>query len=249
MFKDKIVLITGANSGIGRACAEQFSGKGALVLGVSRRKELSDEVELSINRNGGKAEFYQCDLRSSDEIHQLFDCIINKYGKLDYLVNNAGIDGASYTKITDYPESVWDDVLNTNLKSVWLCVKRALQVMVNQKYGAIVNIASVAGLQASITGGVAYTASKFGVIGITRAAALEVADLGIRINAVCPGFVRTPMAEMVLGDRLESVAKNSCPMGRACESEEVAKVVAWLCSKEASFITGVALPVDGGTLA
>lgn len=248
MFQGKTVLITGANSGIGKSCVSRFMKDGATIVAVVRRKKETQYLINELTQSGDKVYAYYCDLNDTRTINEMFDEIQIKHSAIDFAINSAGIEGLSYTKITDYPESIWDEVINVNLKSVWLCMKREIKIMLENKSGAIVNIASLAGLQASMSGGTPYTASKFGVVGITRATALEVAADGIRVNAICPGVVRTPMAEKVLGNSLEVIGCQN-PMGKVCEPEDVANMAAWLCSKEASFVTGVAIPLDGGLTA
>lgn len=247
-FKNKIVLVTGGSSGIGAACALAFAKEGAKVIVVSRNANKANNVLKKIESAGGDTEFIQTDLIKREEVEALFSRINDKYHHLDYAVNNAGIEGSAFTKITDYPEKAWDDVIALNLTAVWLCVKNEITLMLEQASGSIVNVSSIAGLQASLTGGSAYTASKHGVVGLTKSAAIEYAEQGIRVNAVCPAIINTELTEKILGEKKHEAEKLH-PMNRLGNPSEVADAVLWLCSSRASFITGVALPVDGGLLA
>ena len=245
----KVALITGGNSGIGKACAKLFSSHGATVIITARREKEGFETVDEIQKAGGHCEFFKCDLTNHLEIKALFELIHEKHKRIDYAVNNAGIEGKSFTRLTDYPEEVWDEVMTVNLKSVWLCLKYEITQMLKQNNGgAIVNVSSTAGLRASYSGGCAYTASKHALVGLTKTAAIEYAKEKVRVNVVCPAFVHTPMAEAVMQDKLQDVAKIH-PLNRLCQPEEVANAVYWLCSNSASFITGTALPVDGGVMA
>lgn len=247
--ENKVVLITGGNSGIGEACAKLFSQRGYAVIITARRHVEGNRVADQINKSGGRCEFIPADLADPFEIQRLFNTVLNKYTAIDCAINNAGMEGQSFTQLTDYPEDVWDSVLNLNLKSVWLCMKREITQMLSQKSkGCIVNVASTAGLKASVTGGCAYTASKHGLVGLTKTAALEYAKENVRVNAVCPAFVNTPMAQEVLGNKLESMGELH-PLKRLCTPEEVAEAIYWLSSEQSSFITGIAMPIDGGVTA
>ena len=248
-MKKKVALVTGGNSGIGKACAKLFAGKGIVVIITARREKESLDVVKEIQESGGDCAYFPCDLAAPEEIQRLFKTIIKKYTRLDYAVNNAGIEGKPFTKLIDYPEKIWDEVMNVNVKSTWLCLKYEIEQMLKQKNrGSIVNVASTAGLRASYSGGCAYTASKHALVGLTKTAAKEYAEDQIRINVVCPAFVNTPMAEAVMKDKLPEVAKLH-PLNRLCQPEEVAEAIYWLCSEQASFVTGVALSVDGGVMA
>lgn len=244
----KIVLITGGNSGIGLACAEQFASPDYITIITGRRKPEGTQAVAKLKSLGGNAIFIPCDFKDNKQIQSLFNEIKNKFNHLDYAINNAGIEGQPFTKITDYPEHIWDDVIQVNLKAVWLCMKYELELMLPRKQGAIVNISSLAGLKASLTGGAAYTASKHGVVGLTRSAAKEFAADKIRINCVCPALIKTPMAENIIDD-LDKIGAQHHPIGRIGLPHDVAQAAHWLCTDKASFITGVSIPVDGGLMA
>jgi NAD(P)-dependent dehydrogenase (short-subunit alcohol dehydrogenase family) len=246
-FINKIILVTGGTSGIGAACALAFAKEGAKVIIAARNPVKAKTTLKKIQERGGNAEFLKVDLSQRDQIKNLFDSISTKYGRLDYAVNNAGIEGQPFTKIIDYPEKIWDEVINLNLTAMWLCVKNELNLMLKQLSGTIINISSIAGLQASLTAGAAYTASKHGVVGLTKSAALEYVDKGIRVNAICPAIIHTELAEKVLGNQIHEAGKLH-PIGRLGKPEEVADSVLWLSSNKASFITAIVLPMDGGLM-
>jgi NAD(P)-dependent dehydrogenase (short-subunit alcohol dehydrogenase family) len=238
-------LITGGSSGIGRSAALRFAALGARVaIGARRSAECENTVEL-ISRQGGEAFFVKTDVRKSCEIQALLKATMDRWQRLDFAFNNAGIEGTPYVPTVDYSEQVWDEVIDVNLKGVFMCMKYEIPQMLKQRSGAIVNMSSVAGLTGGRVG-TAYYASKHGVIGITRAAAMEYATTGIRVNAVCPGVTRTRMAERSFKDEDLRAMLPLYPMGRFGTPEEVAEAVVWLCSDASSFITGHALPLDGG---
>lgn len=245
-FDSKVALVTGAASGIGRATALAFAAEGAKVAVADLQMEGCDEVVEQIRSRGGEAMAIKCDVAKAKEVEAMICSTVGKYGNLHFAVNNAGIEGA-HAGTTDHTEEVWDRVMDVNLKGVWLCMKYELPEMQKQKSGAIVNVSSAAGIIGS-AGTVAYTASKHGVVGLTKASALEFAKQNIRINAVCPGFIRTAMLEKLIkaypGVEEQLIARE--PAGRLAEPEEVAQAILGLCSDASSFITGAALQVDGG---
>lgn len=246
-FDHKIILITGATAGIGLACAIEFARSQAKVILVGRDPDKGSNAIAKHLPAGSDCEFIIADLSSREDIQRLFSYVKTQYGRLDIAVNNAGTDGASFTKITEYPDDVWDQVMALNVTGVFLCMKQQIPLM-HEKGGAIVNVASVSGLRASYTGGCSYTASKHAVLGLTKSAALETARSNIRINAVCPGLIRTEMSLHAFGDTLDQYG-DVHPIGRIGESEEVANAILSLCSEKSGFITGSALPVDGGLMA
>lgn len=244
----KLAVITGGNSGIGEACAWRFAREGYDVVVCGRRSAQNIELCERIRQTGAVAHGYAVDLRDARALNECFRVIALEHPPLACLVNSIGIEGTPFTRTEDYHDAVFDDVLATNVKAPWQCMKAVLPGMRLARAGSIVNVASLAGLRASATGGSVYSASKHALVGMTRAAAREYAPYGVRINAVCPAFVRTPLSQGILGGDLEAQGR-SHPLDRLCEAEEVANAVYWLCSQEASFVTGIALPVDGGTQA
>ena len=245
-FADKVVLITGGNSGIGRATALAFAGDGAKVVIAARRENLGQAVVREITKEAGEAVFIKTDVTSQTDIENLFNKIMEKYGKLDYAFNNAGV-GGPMNRLAKQTMETWDQVINTNLRGVWLCMKYEIQQMLQQGGGAIVNTASTAGISGS-PGSAIYSASKHGVIGLTKSAAAEYATKNIRINAVCPGPIMTPMLEEGFNLRppMKEAYLSTVPMGRFGVPEEIAGAVLWLCSNEASFMTGYSITIGGG---
>lgn len=246
-FKDKVALVTGGSSGIGRATALAFAKKGAKVV-IADWIENQETMDL-IKNLGGEAIFVKCDVSKSADVKALIEKTIDTYGRLDFAYNNAGIEGTS-APTQDCSEENWDKTIDINLKGIWLCMKHQIPVMLEKGKGSIVNCSSVAGL-VGFQGLPAYVASKHGVLGLTKTAALENAKLGIRINAVCPGVIQTPMIDRLTGNQKEAEEQFAGmePVGRFGQPEEIACAVIWLCSDEASFVTGIEMPVDGGFVA
>ncbi len=248
-FEQKVAIVTGGATGIGRAAAIAFGREGGKVVVADVNAREGEETVRFIRDAGGDAIFARSDVSSRADWERLVDDALKTYGRIDVLFNNAGIAGASGAT-ADYPEEAFDKVIATNLKGVWLGMKAVIPQMVKQGKGAIVNNASILGL-VGFASAVAYTASKHAVIGMTKVAALEYAPAGIRINAVCPGFIKTPMVEQGLkqmGDpqQLSMQIAQLHAAGRMGEPEEVANLVLFLASDEASFLTGAAYLVDGG---
>ncbi|WP_428741341.1 SDR family oxidoreductase [Tenacibaculum sp.] len=244
IFKDKTAIVTGGSFGIGRATAIAFANKGAKVAIVDY---IEDNETLNLIKSlGGDAIFIKCDVSKNVEVKEMVKKVIEVFGTIDYAFNNAGIEGLSAVT-HECIEEIWDHTININLKGIWLCMKYEIQQMLKQGKGAIVNTASVAGL-VGFQGLPAYVASKHGVIGLTQTAALEYAKLGIRVNAVCPGVIKTSMVDRITGKvkEVEKQFENMEPIGRMGQPEEVAAVATWLCSDDASFVTGNAMTVDGG---
>ena len=248
-LEGKVALVTGASSGIGRAAALAFSREGAKVVTADVDVEGGMETVRTIQDAGGEAVFVRSDVSKAAEVEALISKAVETYGRLDCAYNNAGIEG-TMGPTADCTEENWDRVIGTNLKGMWLCMKYEIPEMLTRGSGAIVNVSSIAGL-VGIQGRVAYAASKHGVAGLTKAAALEYAQAGIRINAVCPGIIRTPMLERPLAQRpeLEATLIAQVPVGRIGTPEEIAEAVVWLCSDAASFVTGHTMMVDGGYVA
>lgn len=248
-FEGKVALVTGASSGIGRASALAFAREGAKVIVADVLVEGGEETVRMIKEAGGEALFVKTDVSKTSEVENLIHKAVETYGRLDCASNNAGIEGQS-APTADCSEENWDRTININLKGAWLCMKYEIPQMLKQGGGAIVNTASVAGL-VGFQGLPAYSASKGGIIQLTRVAALEYAKAGIRVNAVCPGVIRTSMVERLQGGQAEAEAGFIAmePVGRMGKPEEIAEAIVWLCSDAASFVTGHPMVVDGGLVA
>lgn len=247
IFENKVVIVTGGSFGIGKATAKAFAKRGARVAIADWIEE--DTTLKEIQNDGGTAIFVHCDVSKPSDVVALVRKTIETFGRLDFAVNNAGIEGETATT-HECSEENWDKTININLKGVWLCMKEEIESMLKHGKGAIVNVASVAGMM-GFPGLPAYVVSKHGIVGLTKTSALEYAKQGLRINAVCPGVIRTPMIDRVTG-KDKAVEKNyeaMEPVGRMGEPEEVAEAIVWLCSDAASFVTGHALAVDGGWIA
>jgi NAD(P)-dependent dehydrogenase (short-subunit alcohol dehydrogenase family) len=245
----KVALVTGAGSGIGRATAQIFTREGAKVVVADIVIEGGEETVRLLKAAGGEATFVRVDVSQPVDVEAMVKKAVDTYGRLDCAFNNAGIEGV-IQPTADYGEAHWDRVLAINLKGVWLCMKYEIQQMLKQGSGAIVNTASVAGL-VGLPSFSAYVAAKHGVNGLTKTAALEYAKAGIRVNAVCPGAIRTPMFERGVRDNpgIEEQIVAAEPIGRMAAPEEVGEAVVWLCSDAASFVTGLPMAVDGGWVA
>jgi len=242
----KVALVTGAAAGIGRATALAFAQAGAKVVVSDIQAAGGEETVGLIKAADGDAIFVQTDVSRGADIAALVHTTLEHYGRLDYACNNAGIEGTPATT-AEYPDAVWDRVIAVNLTGVWLCMKHEIPAML-QHGGAIVNMSSILGTVA-FASAAAYTAAKHGVIGLTKTAALEYAAHGLRINAVCPAFIVTPMLErggMLNDPAVRAAMENMHPIKRMGRPEEIAAAVVWLCSDEASFVTGHAMLVDGG---
>lgn len=247
MLEGKTAIVTGGGSGIGRATALVLAREGARVLVGDVDSKGGEETCRLIKEQGGSAAFCSCDVTKAGDVEAMVAIAVKVYGRLDCAFNNAGV-GVMKTTV-DCTEEEWDQVLNVNLKGVWLCMKYEIAQMLKQGGGAIVNTSSVGGLVGTAGVG-AYVASKHGVIGLTKTAALEYVRNGIRVNAVCPGVILTPMVEPLFADpEKRKFFESVTPTGRFGKPEEVAEAVAWLCSDAASLVTGAALPVDGGVVA
>ena len=226
-----------------------FGREGARVVVTGRRATEGNETVDTIRKEGGEASFVQADVTNALQVDELITKVVETYGHLDIAFNNAGVMGSD-TRLHEYTSRQWEEVVATNLTGVWLCMRGEIIQMLRQRKGVIVNNSSTSG----VVGGymsAAYAASKHGVIGLTKSAGLEYAQEGIRVNAVCPGWVRTPMTEDDLeqhGSRKEKHSRFG-PMNRMADPAEIASAVLWLCSEESSFVTGQSLVVDGGLVA
>jgi NAD(P)-dependent dehydrogenase (short-subunit alcohol dehydrogenase family) len=246
-FQDKVVLVTGGNSGIGRAAARAFAREGAQVIIAARREDQGNTVLEEIKNEKGQARFVRTDVTKIKDIENLFKVIGDEYGRLDCAFNNAGVSSASMKRIVNTTMDEWNWMMNTNLKGVWLCMKHEIPLMVKQGGGAIVNTSSIAGICTEV-GLSVYAASKHAVLGLTRAAALDYAHKKVRINAVCPGFIHTPMLEepWKTNPQIKDLIMAMVPMKRFGKPEEIAGAVLWMCSEEASFMTGKEMVIGGG---
>ena len=245
-FQNKVVLVSGTSSGIGEKVALTFAEQGAKIILSSRNTDLNEDLVRKIKKSGGKALFIKADFSIPNDVQNVVKEGVKHFGGLDIAVNNAGIEGTPGVKTADYDESVWDDVIAINLKGVWVSMKYQIPEMQKRGKGVIINVASLAGLQAG-GAGIGYHAAKFGVVGMTKATALEYAKENIRVNSVCPAVIETPMADRAFNT--EKKLKNAIamhPLGRLGTAKEVANAVCWLASDEASFVTGTALAIDGG---
>ena len=251
-FDGKVALVTGAASGIGHTVARRFAREGARVVVSDLNEEGGRHTVEVISAHGGEAIFVPVDVAKSADVKAMVTTTVETYGRLDCAVNNAGIGAGPRVALHEFPEERWQEVIGINLTGVWFCMKYEIDQMLKKGGGAIVNMASIMGLVGAwLLGAIAYTASKHGVVGLTKNAALEYASKGIRVNAVCPGYIGTPMVgeifETVPG--IENAIVDRHPAGRLGRPEEIADVVTWLCSKASSFVTGLAMPVDGGYVA
>ena len=244
----KVALVTGGSSGIGRATALAFAREGAKVVIASRTQETGEQVARTIREMGGEAMWIKTDVTQATQVESLVRETVDVYGRLDYAFNNAG-SGGNGGWITEVQEKDWDKTISGYLKSVWLCMKYEIPAMLQVGAGAIVNTSSVDG-QRGFPWDPVYSAAKHGVLGLTKSAAMQYADKGVRINAVCPGWIQTPPVEQILEHDPEA-GKGMLlhqPIGRLGKPEEVAQAVVWLCSDRASLVLGAAIPVDGGYL-
>jgi len=249
-LEGKVALVTGASSGIGKATAILFGQEGAKVIVAARRIREGEETVEMIRKAGSEAIFVSTDVSKATEVEALINKTVETYGRLDCALNNAGNFG-NQNLTAECDEENFDRVINVHLKGMWLCMKYEILQMLKQGSGAIVNMSSILGLTGG--GDAAYVASKHGIIGLTKVAALEYAKSGLRVNAVCPGYIYTRMIELMadISDDpdFEAGLIKQEPVGRMGTPEEVAEAVVWLCSDAASFVTGHAMLVDGGYVA
>ena len=245
-LKEKIALVTGAGSGIGRATSLVLAREGATVVVSDINADGGEETLSAIKDMGGDGMFVHADVSRASDVEALVEATVKAYGRLDCAYNNAGIEGFIGGRLHEYPEDIFDRLIDINVKGVWLCLKYEIPQMLKQGGGAIVNTASAAGLVGSRQLS-AYVASKHAVVGLTKSAALEYATDGIRVNAVCPGIIDTPMMDRLVEGREDYAATISTrqPIGRKGTPSEIAEAVAWLCSDASSLVTGLAMAVDG----
>ena len=245
-YTGKVAFVTGAGSGIGRATALAFAREGASVTVADVSEQGSQETARLIEEKGGRALAVKCDVTRTEDVKAALEKTIEAYGRLDFAFNNAGVEQRN-AAIAEFEEEEWNRILDVNLRGVFLCMKYEIPLLLKQGGGAIVNTSSGAGV-IGIKGGAAYAASKHGVIGLTKSAALDYAAQNIRVNVVAPGYIATPMMDRFTGATAEGWGKvvSEEPIGRAGKPEEIADAIIWLCSDAASFVVGHALVVDGG---
>jgi A-factor type gamma-butyrolactone 1'-reductase (1S-forming) len=248
-LEGKVAIVTGGSSGIGAAAALQFAREGAKVVIAARRKEKSEAIVRQIEALGSEGLFLQTDVTKRTEVQAMVEGTLARFGRLDCAFNNAGIAGPVMVPVADIEETNWDEVINLNLKAVWMCMKYEIPAMLKRGKGAIVNNSSIYGFKPSDAGHAPYSASKFGVIGLSKTAAIDYAQQGIRINVVSPGFTHSEMVDSAVDavpDKIKSYVARHSAMNRLGDAEEIAEAVTWLCSEAARFVNGAVLAVDGG---
>jgi NAD(P)-dependent dehydrogenase (short-subunit alcohol dehydrogenase family) len=249
-LEGKVALITGAGSGMGRAAAELFASEGARVVITDVVADAGNAAVAAVRAAGGDATYIRADVSSWSDCVAMVQCATDTYGALHVLYNNAGIFPADDGGVLDTPESTWEKVMEINLKGVWLGCKAGIPAMIASGGGSIVNVASFVALMGAATAQIAYTASKGGVLSMTREIAVEYARRGVRANALCPGPIQTPLLEELLSDPARRARRMvHIPMGRLGRAEELARAALFLASDDASFMTGASLVVDGGITA
>jgi NAD(P)-dependent dehydrogenase (short-subunit alcohol dehydrogenase family) len=249
-YAGKVAFVTGAASGIGRATALAFAREVASVLVADVSEQGNEETARMIENEGGLAIAVRCDVTQAKDVKAALAKAVEVFGRLNFAFNNAGVEPKKLTATAELEEEEWNRIIDTNLRGVFLCMKHEIPLILKQGGGAIVNTSSGAGI-IGIKGSPAYTAAKHGVIGLTRSAALDYAGQNIRVNAVCPGYIDTPMMGRYTGDTPEGRAKVIAkePVGRMGKPEEIAAAVIWLCSDAAAFMVGHAMVIDGGQTA
>ncbi|MFC2018060.1 glucose 1-dehydrogenase [Chloroflexota bacterium] len=247
LVEGKVALVTGAGSGIGQASALKFAREGAKIVIADISAEGGGETLEMVRKAGGEGIFVKTDVSRKDDVEAMVSKAVETYGRLDCAHNNAGV-GGSWGRMADASEENWDRVMSINLKGIWYCMRAEIGQMLKQDGGAIVNTASAGGLMASkFTAD--YTTSKHGVVGLTRAAAVDYATRSIRVNCVCPGIVATPLSAPLQADpNMAAIFASMQPPNRFAQPGEIANAAVWLCSDEASFVNGHALAVDGGMI-
>ena len=250
-MEGRAVLITGAGSGIGREAALVFAREGAKVMVSDINEKGGEETVSLVKQKGGTASFVRCDVSKGPEVEAMVKAVVDTYGRLDAAFNNAGVEGDTNATLISCTEENFDLNIAVNLKGVWWCMKYEIEQFLRQGTpGAIVNASSLAGV-VGVPRGNAYVAAKHGVIGLTKTGALEYARKNIRINAVCPGAIETPMLNRIAGgtEKGYEAMRRMEPVGRLGKPSEIAEAAMWLCSDRASFVTGLAMSVDGGSFA
>jgi A-factor type gamma-butyrolactone 1'-reductase (1S-forming) len=248
-FAGKVILITGATSGLGATAAVSLAGKGAKIVITGRREERGQAVLDQITAAGGEGLFIQADITVRADVEAMVAKTVDRFGRLDGAVNNAGITGPVFTAVADITEEDWCATINTNLNAVFMSMKFEIPAMLACGGGSIVNISSIIGLAGSDIGHAPYSAAKHGVIGLTKTAAIDYAGQGLRVNALCPGYCHSEMVDPYVAAEpalFEKILSRHSAMNRLGESQEVADVIEWLLSGQSSFVNGAAIPIDGG---
>lgn len=246
---DKVIIVTGASSGLGAATAKQLAAEGAKVVLAARRKDKGLAVQREIEAAGGHAHFVPADVNKTADVKAMVATAVSRFGGLDGAFNNAGITGPTLTPLADMDEAGWDETLTTNLRAVFVCMKYQIPEMLKRGGGAIVNMASMYGLKAGDIGNAPYVASKFGVVGLSKSVAIDYAGKGIRVNAICPGFIHSEMVDPYLAAEPELMARviqRHSGMNRVGEADEIAEAVTWLLSAQSRYVNGTELLVSGG---
>lgn len=250
MLDGKVIVVTGASSGLGEATARLCAKEGASVVLAARRVEMGKAVVREIQEAGGEAIFVRTDVTVRRDVEALIDETLRVFDRVDCAVNNAGVTGPVMTPLADVEDDQWDDLMNTNLRSVFLCMRSEIPAMLEHGSGSIVNMASIYGCVGSDVGHAPYAASKHAVIGLTKSAAIDYADQGIRVNVVAPGYTHSEIVDYYIREApalVDQLVLRHCAMNRVGDAHEVASTMAWLCSDESSFVNGAVLTIDGGT--
>jgi A-factor type gamma-butyrolactone 1'-reductase (1S-forming) len=248
-FDGRVVIVTGGSSGIGAAAALQFAREGARVVIAARRNDKSEAVVRQIEALGSEGLFLQTDVTKRADIEALVEGTLTRFGRLDCAVNNAGIAGPVLVPVAEIEEEGWDEVMNINLKGVWMCMKYQIPAMLKHGKGTIVNVSSIYGYKPSDVGHAPYCTSKYGVIGLSKTAAIDYAQQGIRVNVVSPGYTHSEMVDPAVEafpDVMKAVVNRYSAQNRLGDAEETAEAITWLCSDAARFVNGTVLAVDGG---
>ncbi len=248
-LEGKVVLVTGASSGLGAAAAVLMAAEGAKVAVAARRRDRGEALVAAIEAADGEGLFVETDVTKTQDIEAMVAATVARFGRLDGAVNNAGITGPTMKLLADVTEDEWDATLDCNLKAVFMCMKYEIPAMLAGGGGAIVNMSSMYGLKPSDLSHAPYCASKHGVVGLSQTAAIDYADQGIRVNAVCPAFIHSEMVDPYVEaapELMRAVVARHSAMNRLGEADEVAQAISWLISDAASFISGAALPIGGG---
>ncbi len=248
-MQNKVIIVTGASSGLGAATARQLGAEGAKVVLAARRRDNGEKVLRDIEAAGGEGLFVQTDVNKTADVKALVDAAVERFGGLDGAFNNAGVTGPVMVPLADIDEAGWDEALTTNLRAVFVCMKYQIPALLARGGGAIVNMASRYGLFAGDIGNAPYVASKFGVVGLSKTAAIDYADKGVRVNAICPGYIHSEMVDPFLQAEPEFMSRvihRHNGMNRVGEPEEIAEAVTWLLSSQSSFVNGTALLASGG---